>query len=112
MDEKGFLIGVIGRSKRIFSKAMWDQKEVIAALQEGSREWITLQACVCGDGSALPPAIIFASANSGLQASWVEGIEAGKHQVHVSSSPSGWTNNDISLAWVEQVFDRYTKEKA
>ncbi|KAF1952826.1 hypothetical protein CC80DRAFT_537882 [Byssothecium circinans] len=27
MDEKGFLIGVIGRSKRIFSKAMWDSKE-------------------------------------------------------------------------------------
>ena len=42
MDEKGFLIGVIGRSKRIFSKAMWDRKEVIVALQDGNREWITL----------------------------------------------------------------------
>jgi hypothetical protein len=36
MDEKGFLIGVIGRSKRIFSKAMWDSKEVREALQDGN----------------------------------------------------------------------------
>jgi hypothetical protein len=60
MDEKGFLIGVIGRSKRIFSKAMWDSKEVRAALQDGNREWITLLACICGDGSALPPGLLFA----------------------------------------------------
>jgi hypothetical protein len=30
----------------------------------------------------------------------------------VTSSPSGWTNNDIGLAWLEQVFDRFTKDKA
>jgi hypothetical protein len=34
MDDKGFLIGVIGRSKSIFSKAMWDSKEVRVALQD------------------------------------------------------------------------------
>jgi hypothetical protein len=30
----------------------------------------------------------------------------------VSLSPSGWTNNDIGLAWLEQVFDCFTKAKA
>ena len=30
----------------------------------------------------------------------------------MASSPTGWTNNDIGLAWLEQVFDRYTKPKA
>lgn len=30
----------------------------------------------------------------------------------MASSPSGWTNNDIGLAWLEQVFDRCTKQKA
>ena len=39
-------------------------------------------------------------------------IEAENHLIHVASSPSGWTNNDIGLAWLEQVFDRYTKAKA
>jgi hypothetical protein len=91
---------------------MWENKEVTASLQDGSREWITLLACVCADGSALPPGLIYQSTNSGIQSSWVEDIKAGKHSVQVSSSPSGWTNNDIGLAWLEQVFDRYTKAKA
>jgi hypothetical protein len=74
---------------------MWEKKEVRAALQDDSREWITLLACVCADGSALPPSLIYQSIN--IQSSWVEDIKAGKHGVHVSSSPSGWTNNDIGL---------------
>jgi hypothetical protein len=69
-------------------------------------------ACICGDGSSLPPGLLFASANSSIQSSWVEGIQAGKHNAFISSSPNGWSNNDIGLAWLEQVFDRYTREKA
>jgi hypothetical protein len=112
MDEKGFLIGITGRSKRVFSRRMWERKEVRAAIQDGSREWITLLACVCADGSHLPPSLIYQSDSSAIRSSWVEDIKAVEHSVHVTSSPSGWTNNDIGLAWLEQVFDRYTKEKA
>ena len=112
MDEKGFLIGITGRSKRVFSRRMWEKKEVRAAIQDGSREWITLLACVCADGSTLPPGLIYQAANSAVRSSWVEEIKAGEHLVHITSSSSGWTNHDIGLAWLEQVFDRYTKEKA
>ena len=42
----------------------------------------------------------------------MEEIQSGEHSVLVSSSPSGWTNNDIGLAWLKQVFDRFTKAKA
>ena len=112
IDEKGFLIGVINRSKRVFSRRMWERKEVKAALQDGSRSWITLLACVCADGSALPPGLIYEAANKAIQLDWVEDIKAGKHNVFITSLPSGWTNNDIGLAWLEQVFDRYTKAKA
>ena len=112
MDEKGFLIGSTGRSKRVFSKRMWEKKEVTAAIQDSNREWISLLACVCADGSHLPPSLIYPSASGSIQSSWVEEVEPGKHSVHVTSSPSGWTNNDMGLAWLEQVFNRYTKEKA
>ena len=112
MDEKGFLIGIIGRSKRIFSRRMWEKKEITASLQDGNRAWIMLLACICADGSALPPSLIYEAANKGIQSAWVEDIKAGKHDVFITSSPSGWTNNDIGLAWLEQVFDRCTKEKA
>jgi hypothetical protein len=32
--------------------------------------------------------------------------------VFITSTPSGWSNNDVGLAWLEQVFNRYTREKA
>jgi hypothetical protein len=112
MDEKGFLIGILGRSKRIFSRRMWEKKEVTASLQDGSREFLTLLACCCADGSALPPGLIYATANGAIRSAWVEDIKAGEHEVFISSSPSGWSNNEIGLAWLEQVFDRYTKQRA
>jgi hypothetical protein len=104
MDKKGFMISVTGRSKRVFSRLQWESKQIRASLQDGSREWVTVVAAVCSDGSTLPPSLIYSSANSTLQASWVDGIEAEKHDVFVSSTPSGWTNNDVGLAWLEQVF--------
>ena len=112
IDEKGFAIGLLGRTKRIFSRRQYEKKEVRQARQDGSREWVSLLAAVCADGTALPPGIIFASKNSTIQSHWVADIEAGTHSIHVASSPTGWTNNDIGLAWLEQVFDRYTKAKA
>lgn len=111
MDEKGFFVGRTIRSKRILSKASWAQKECTAALQDGNREWITLLACVCASGEALPPALIY-QGTSGVQSSWIDDDEAEQHQVFVSHSPSGWTNNDLGLAWLTQVFDRYTTAKA
>jgi hypothetical protein len=112
MDEKGFMIGVTGRSKRMFSQLQWESKKVRASLQDGSQEWVTVVAAVCADGSTLPPALIYSSANSTLQGSWVAAIEATKHDGFVNSSPTGWTNNNIGLAWLEQVFDHKTKQKA
>jgi hypothetical protein len=112
MDEKGFAIGVLGRSKRIFDRRAWEKGEVRQSLQDGNREWVSLLACICADGTALPPGIIFASKNSTIQARWVAEIDPETQPIHVTSSPTGWTNNDIGLAWLTQVFDRYTKRKA
>jgi hypothetical protein len=60
----------------------------------------------------LPPGLIYKSANHMLQLSWVADIKAGIHNAFTASTPSGWTNNDVGLAWLEQVFDRKTKKKA
>jgi hypothetical protein len=59
MNDKGFMIGVIGRLKRVFTRRQWEQKEVTAALQDGNREWKTTLACVCADRTVLPPSIIY-----------------------------------------------------
>jgi hypothetical protein len=112
IDEKGFMIGVTGSSKRIFSRRLWEEKEFTASLQDSSPEWITLLAAICADGGAPPPGLIYQAAKGNIQSSWAEDINVGKHQIFVSSSLSGWTNNDVGLAWLEQVLDRHTKKKA
>jgi hypothetical protein len=108
LDEKGFMIGVLGRSKRVFDKKIYDQKGVTTAVQDGSRQWITVLACICSDGTALSPSLIFQSAAGALKSAWAGAINPEKHSVFVTSSPSGWTNNDIGLAWLKEVFERET----
>jgi hypothetical protein len=78
----------------------------------GSREWITTVACICADGTAIPPVLIFASKNSTLQSTWVNDIKATKHSAHIGSSSTGWSNDEMGLDWLKNVFNRYTKEKA
>lgn len=45
MDEKGFMIGVLQKTVRIFSRAWKIQGKLKGAAQDGSRTWITLLAC-------------------------------------------------------------------
>jgi hypothetical protein len=41
----------------------------------------------------------------------VNDITTDQEPLFVSSSPSGWSNDELGLAWLQHVFDRYTKEK-
>jgi hypothetical protein len=112
MDEKGFMIGIVGRTKRVFDKSTYHSKEVRESLSDGTRKWITTVGCICADGTALPPGLIFLSKNSTLQSSWVATIQAAQHDVFVSSSPKGWSSEKVGMAWLEQVFERCTKAKS
>jgi hypothetical protein len=85
MNEKGFMLGVKGKTKRQFSKEEWVKGGKHAAIRDGSRQWVTELASICTDEE--------------------------KHQVFVASSDSGWTNDNLGLAWLRDVFDRSTKEK-
>jgi hypothetical protein len=110
MDEKGFFVGINSCTKRIVSKAIWESKERTAALRDGNREWVTLLACVCASGEALPLALIY-QGTSGIQSTWVDNLLAVQHQIFISHSVTGWSNNNLGLAWLQQVFDRYTAAK-
>jgi hypothetical protein len=111
MDEKGCMLGILTRSKRVFSRRLYEEGKIKAHVQDGNREWITLLACICADGSALAPALIYQSASGSIQDTWLQAMRP-EDRVYISSSPSGWTNNDIGLSWLKKVFDRSTKEKA
>jgi hypothetical protein len=66
MDEKGFMMGSVGKSKRVFSRQMWEKGQVKVTLQDGSRTWVSVLAYVGADGTALPPSIIFEALHATL----------------------------------------------
>lgn len=112
MDEKGFLIGFLSKAKRIFTKDWFESNNLIGNIQDGSREWITLVATLCADGSSLPPALIYMAKSGDIQDAWVQDLDHTVHQAYFASSPSGWTNDNLGFEWLTKVFDRETKSKA
>ena len=112
MDEKGFMIGAVDRQKRIFSKRLFKKKQFQQQLQDGNREWISLLACVCADGTALPPGLIYPADSKNIQDVWVEDVKVEEHMAFFGVSQSGWSNDGLGLAWLQQVFQRFTAAKA
>ncbi len=89
IDEKGFMIRAVGRQKRIFSKRLFKKEQFNQMLQDGNREWINLLACVCADGTALPPALIYAADSNNIQSTWVEDVKVREHMAFFGVSGSG-----------------------
>ena len=68
-DEKGFLLGIASTVKRIMSKEALKSGRRRFARQDGSREFISLLACICADGSWLLPSLIYQGELHDLQSS-------------------------------------------
>jgi hypothetical protein len=50
--------------------------------------------------------------SSKIQDSWLQDFKAINHQCFFASSPSGWTNDELGFAWLRDIFNRETKDKA
>jgi hypothetical protein len=112
MDEKGFLIGYLQKVRRIFPKALMEKQKLLGTGQDGSREWITLLATICADGSSLPPALIYKAVSGDLQDSWLQDYDPDEHPCWFASSPNGWTSNELGLSWLQSLFNKETLDKA
>lgn len=112
MDEKGFLIGFLTKAKRIFTKQWYESDHLLGNIQDGNREWVTLVATICADGTALPPGLIYMAKTGDIQDSWVQDLDADTHTAQFASSPSGWTNDELGFEWLVKIFDQHSKTKA
>jgi hypothetical protein len=72
----------------VFSRQMWEKGQVKDSIQDRSRTWISVLACVGADRTALPPSLIYEALHGNIRDTWVEDIEVRKHEVFVASSPS------------------------
>jgi hypothetical protein len=67
----------------------------------GKQEWVTDIECIDAAGEALPPLIIFKSAE--MNTRWLN--ERSPEGWHFAISKNGWTSNDLGLlAWLKEIF--------
>jgi hypothetical protein len=110
-DEKGFIIGLMNRTQRIMSLEAYRSGRIQLALTDGNREFVTLLACICADGTKIPVGLIYKGESHDLQDTWVEEVDD-SDGVYFAASENRWTCNSLGLQWLEKIFDLHTKEKA
>jgi hypothetical protein len=66
MDEKGFMIEKLQKTKRIFNLQHYASSKLRGSGEDGNQKWITLFACICADGAYLSPAIIYSATTDNL----------------------------------------------
>jgi len=98
-----------GRSlKRIMSRATLKSGHITKSKQDGSREFISILACISAIGKWIPPLLIYKGESRDLMSTWVDEVTTDS-QAHFTISSNGWSNNAIGLVWLQKVFERYTK---
>ena len=112
MDEKGFLLGMLQKGKRYFSRRKYEETGLKQRLQDGNREWITSIGAICADGTALSPTLIYQAVSGNVQDTWLQDYDPQEQKCYFTSSQSGWTNDKIGYTWLVNTFDRETKAKA
>jgi len=98
-----------GRSlKRIMTRAALESGRINKAKQDGSREFISILACISAIGKWIPPLLIYKGESGDLMSIWVNEVTTDS-KAHFTVSPNRWSNNAIGLSWLQNVFERYTK---
>lgn len=110
-DEKGFIIGLANAVRRLMTKEALDSGRITNASQDGSREFISLLACICADETALPPALIYKGDSGSLQNTWIEDWQQDE-EAFFASSANGWSSDAFGINWLQRIFQRYTAKKA
>jgi hypothetical protein len=102
-DETGFQMGVISTAK-VITRA--DRAKPVS-IQPGNREWVTAIDCISSYGWNVPPVIIFEGKmhqsiwySETLPSDWVIGV-----------SENGWTDNELGLTWLKEVFEKHTAHR-
>lgn len=104
------MIGKVKKHHRIFTKQSLASGRILGVNEPGSREWITLLATICADGTSGRPMLVYASEASELQDTWVSGVDPLQMDVSFSATTSGWTNDNLGLQWLND-FEEWSRDK-
>ena len=104
-------MGLLRKMKRIMTTEALLSGRIKFATQDGSREFLSLLACICADGTYLPPSLIYKSESGSLQDTWLEDWNL-EETAYFSATTNGWSCSELGFDWLNKVFDRYTRDKA
>jgi hypothetical protein len=94
--------------KRVMTHKASERLGGMKNAQDGSREFITMLACISAIGKAIPSLLIYKGSNEELQTSWVEDVTE-ESNTYFTSSENGWSGKKIGLRWLEEVFNRHAR---
>jgi len=94
--------------KRVMTLIASERLGGIKNAEDGSREFVTMIACIFVIGKAFPGLLVYKGSNNDLQSSWVEDVTK-ESNTYFTSIENGWSSNSIGLTWLKEVFERYTK---
>lgn len=103
MDETGVLLGVLHTLKVLVGKDDLGKTRGAGA----KRTLITAIECISADGRSLPPLIIWPAASH--RSNWTTHPTPGWH---FACTKTGYTNAEISLYWLQHVFEPQTAPRA
>jgi len=107
MDETGFSIGKIEATRIIINSKI----RAAYQAQPGRQEWVSIIECICADGSAISPLVIFKGEN--LSTTCIPGnIYEDSNDWKITCNSKGWTSNQHGLEWLRRCFEPCTREKA
>ena len=104
MDETGCSIGSIKATRVIIDQT----KNQRYSAHPGRQEWVSVIECICMDGTALLPMIIFKGKS--LSKQWLP--ENTPKDWFFSVNTEGWTSNEHAKKWLHEDFEPITREKA
>ncbi|KAJ7595276.1 DDE superfamily endonuclease-domain-containing protein [Mycena floridula] len=95
MDEKGIQLGVDDKTRVMVDR---DQKAV-QKIKQGNHDLVTIIECICADGTALRPSIVYQGTRRDLKWGADNPCDAS-----ISISPKGWTAQELGFLWLKKDF--------
>ena len=101
MDEKGEMMGVMGRFDVLIPK---EQKEAII-VQDGKRDWVSVIEAISAGCKNLPAFLIFKA--KFLRQDWMNALT--DKQAMICVSDKGWTDSELAMIWLKEHFEPLTR---
>jgi DDE superfamily endonuclease len=83
------------------TKEAYKSGRIRFAARDGNREFISLLAYACADGTSIPSALIYQGASGDLQDTWMHDLNKGE-EAYFASVANGWSSDAFGLAWLNR----------